>query len=219
MNLHCGWIQLAPLGWPPGLPPVGPLAWPLGLPSRWPLGLPLAHLAPTGLGPWGDGMAQLVLQPSQLLLVLGLVLLAAQGGAACCDRLPLLLPGAWLLGSLVGLSLGSELLQALACTALLTAIGLLTALGVRLGPRAFLLVGAGTVIPVALVAGSAMAGHQGALAALLGQVVAIAVLVAVLLQPLSPPQPRWLAIGLRVAGSWIAAAGLMMLAWLARHPQ
>jgi flagellar hook-associated protein 1 FlgK len=30
---------------------------------------------------------------------------------------------------------------------------------------------------------------------------------------------RWLAIGLRVAGSWIAAAGLMMLAWLARHPQ
>lgn len=50
-------------------------------------------------------------------------------------------------------------------------------------------------------------------------VVAIAVLSAVLPLPLAPPQPRWLAIGLRVAGSWIAAAGLMMLAWLARHPQ
>jgi hypothetical protein len=207
MNLHFCWIELAHLGWPPGLPP------------DWPLGLPLAHLLPTGLGPWGDGMALLVLQPSQLLLVLGLVLLAAQGGAACCDRLPLLLPGAWLLGGLVGLSMEAELLQALACTALVTAIGLLTALGVRLGARAFLLLGAGTAMPVALVAGSAMAGHQGALAALLGQVVAIAVLAAVLLQPLAPPQPRWLAIGLRVAGSWIAAAGLMMLAWLARHPQ
>jgi hypothetical protein len=164
-------------------------------------------------------MAQLVLQPSQLLLVLGLVLLAAQGGAACCDRLPLLMPGAWLLGGLVGLGLGAEQLQAMACTALVTAIGLLTALGVRLGPRAFLLVCVGTAMPVALVAGSAMAGHPGALAALLGQGVAIAVLVAVLLLLLAPPQPRWLAIGLRVAGSWIAAAGLMMLAWLARHPQ
>jgi hydrogenase/urease accessory protein HupE len=164
-------------------------------------------------------MAQLVLQPSQLLLVLGLVLLAAQGGAACRDRLPLLLPGAWLLGGLVGQGLGVEQLQAVACTALVTAIGLLTALGVRLGPWAFLLVCAGTAMPVALVTGSAMAGHRDAVAALLGQVVAIAVLVAVLLLPLAPPQPRWLAIGLRVAGSWIAAAGLMMLAWLARHPQ
>jgi len=207
MNSHCGWIVLASLNWPPGLP------------TGWLQGLPLAHLLPTGLGPWGDGIAQLVLQPSQLLLVLGLVLLAAQGGAACCDRLPLLLPGAWLLGGLVGLNLGAELLQAMACTALVTLIGLLTALGVRLGPRAFLLVCVGTAMPVALVVGSAMAGHQGALTALLGQVVAIAVLVALLIQPLAPPQPRWLAIGLRVAGSWIAAAGLMMLAWLARHPQ
>jgi hypothetical protein len=192
-----------------------PLGWPLG----WPLGLPLAHLVPTGLGPWGDGIAQLVLQPTPLLLVVGLVLLAAQGGVTCCDRLPLLLPGAWLLGGLVGLGLGAELLQALACTALVTAIGLLTALGVRLGPRAFLVLGAGTVIPVAMVTGSALAGHPGALPALLGQVVAIAVLCTVLLLPLAPPQPRWRAIGLRVGGSWISAAGLLMLAWLARHPQ
>ena len=191
----------------------------LGWPLAWPLGLPLAHLVPTGLGPWGDGIAQLVLQPTPLMLVVGLVLLAAQGGAACCDRLPWLLPGAWLLGGLVGLGLGAELLQSLACTAVATAIGLLTALGVRLGPRAFLVLGAGTLIPVAMVSGSALAGHPGALAALLGQVVAIAVLTALLLLLLAPPQPRWRAIGLRVGGSWITAAGLLMLAWMARHPQ
>ena len=191
----------------------------LGCQLGRPLVLPLAHLAPTGLGPWGDGIAQLLLQPTPLLLVVGLVLLAAQGGRPCCDRLPLLLPGAWLLGGLVGLGLGAELLQALACTALVTAIGLLTALGVRLGPRAFWALGAGTVIPVAMVTGSALAGHPGGLAALLGQVVSIAVLVTLLLLPLAPPQPRWRAIGLRVVGSWISAAGLLMLAWLARHPQ
>jgi hypothetical protein len=191
------------------------LGWQLGRP----LVLPLAHLAPTGLGPWGDGIAQLLLQPTPLLLVVGLVLLAAQGGKPCCDRLPLLLPGSWLLGGLVGLGLGAELLQAVACTVLVTAIGLLTALGVRLGPRSFWALGAGTVIPVAMVTGSALAGHPGGLAALLGQVVSIAVLVTLLLLPLAPPQPRWRAIGLRVVGSWISAAGLLMLAWLARHPQ
>jgi len=31
-----------------------------------------AHLTPTGLGAWGDGMARLVLEPRELLLVLGL---------------------------------------------------------------------------------------------------------------------------------------------------
>jgi hypothetical protein len=30
--------------------------------------MPLAHLTPTGLEPWGDGMARLVLQPTDLLL-------------------------------------------------------------------------------------------------------------------------------------------------------
>jgi hypothetical protein len=49
--------------------------------------------------------------------------------------------------------------------------------------------------------------------------VAIAVLTALLLLLLAPPQPRWRAIGLRVGGSWITAAGLLMLAWMARHPQ
>ncbi|CAK6687108.1 hypothetical protein VB716_16265 [Synechococcus sp. CCY9201] len=33
-----------------------------------------------GLGPWGDGIARLLLEPSDLLLIVGLVLLAAQAG-------------------------------------------------------------------------------------------------------------------------------------------
>ena len=37
--------------------------------------------------------------------------------------------------------------------------------------------------------------------------------------PLEPPHPRWLAIGLRVGGSWITASSLLMLGWLVRHPQ
>lgn len=48
---------------------------------------------------------------------------------------------------------------------------------------------------------------------------AIAVLITLLLLPLEPPHPRWLAIGLRVGGSWITASSLLMLGWLVRHPQ
>ena len=63
-----------------------------------------------------------------------------------------------------------------------------------------------------------LAGHAGALAALQGETVAIALLTTLLSQVLAPPHPRWLAIGLRVGGSWITAAALLMLGWLARHP-
>jgi hypothetical protein len=49
--------------------------------------------------------------------------------------------------------------------------------------------------------------------------VAIALLTTLLSQALAPPHPRWLAIGLRVGGSWITAASLLMLGWLVRHPQ
>jgi hypothetical protein len=71
----------------------------------------------------------------------------------------------------------------------------------------------------ALVAGSALAGHAGALPALLGEAVGVAVLGTMLATLLAPPHPRWRAVGLRVGGSWIMAASLLMLGWLVRHPQ
>jgi hydrogenase/urease accessory protein HupE len=181
--------------------------------------LPLAHLTPTGLGPWADGMARLVLEPADLLLVRGLVLQGVQAGRPWSDRLPVLLPFAWLLVGLVGLALPSPLLLALPCTALVAVVGLLVALEVRLRLPVLLPMAAVLIGLFALVAGSALAGHPGALAALLGESVAIAGLSTLLCQSLAPPTPRWRAIGLRVGGSWITAASLLMLGWLVRHPQ
>ena len=164
-------------------------------------------------------MARLLLQPSELLLVIALVLLAVQSGRASADRVLWLLPLAWLLGGLIGLNLPSELLLAVACTAVLAATGLLVALGVRMPVRLLLPLVALLAAAFALVGGSALAGHSGALQALLGESVAIAVLATLLSQLLAPPHPRWLAIAVRVGGSWITAASLLMLGWLVRHPQ
>jgi hypothetical protein len=182
--------------------------------------LPLAHLVPTGLGPWGDGMARLMLQPLDLLLLVALVLLAVQNGRSWSDRLALVLPLSWLVGGLGGLLVGRELHLALLCAALVTAVGVLAALGpaLRLGKR-FLRGGTAALsLLFGLVAGSSLAGHGGALQALLGEAVAIAVVTALLLMALDPPHPRWLALGLRLIGSWIAASGLLMLGWLSRQP-
>ena len=182
--------------------------------------LPLAHLVPTGLGPWGDGMARLMLQPLDLQLLVALVLLAVQNGRSWSDRLALVLPLSWLVGGLGGLLVGRELHLALLCAALVTAVGVLAALGpaLRLGKR-FLRGGTAALsLLFGLVAGSSLAGHGGALQALLGEAVAIAVVTALLLMALDPPHPRWLALGLRVVGSWIAASGLLMLGWLSRQP-
>jgi hydrogenase/urease accessory protein HupE len=98
-------------------------------------------------------------------------------------------------------------------------VGLLVALEVRLRPVVLLPLAAALALLFALAAGSALAGHPGALAALLGETVAIAVVSTLLCQSLAPPHPRWRSIALRVAGSWITAASLLMLGWLIRHPQ
>ena len=184
---------------------------------------PLAHLVPTGLGPWGDGMARLVLQPLDLLLLVALVLLAVQSGRPWSDRLPLVLPLSWLVGGLAGLGVGVELPLVLPCTAIVTAVGVLVAVGplLRLGEllneRLLLTGSAGLALLFGLVAGSSLSGHGGAIEALVGEAVAIAVVTALLLMALAPPHPRWLALGLRVVGSWIAASGLLMLGWLSRQ--
>jgi len=193
---------------------ITPVA-PISLVQAW---LPLAHLTPTGLGPWGDGMARLFLEPTDLLLMSALVLLAAQSGRACSDRLPLLLPLSWLSGGLIGLGLHTELLLAVPATALVLLVGMLVATGVRMPTRLLTPLATCLTLLFSVVAGSSIAGHAGAAAALLGETVGVAVLVTLLSQVVAPPQPRWLAIGMRVAGSWIGAASLLMLGWLVRHP-
>lgn len=180
---------------------------------------PLAHLTPTGLAPWGDGMARLFLEPTELLLVLGLGLWSLQARRPSGERLPVVLVLAWLLGGVIGLALPAELLLALPCSALVAVVGLLVALELRLRPLVFLPLAAVLSGLFALVAGSALAGHPGALAALLGETASIGVISSLLCQSLAPPHPRWQAIGLRVGGSWITAASLLMLGWLVRHPQ
>src|SRR5262247_1385359 len=63
-----------------------------------------AHLNATGMGPLYDGLLHFLLSPEDLMPALALALLAGLRGAAYGRRAALMLPVAWLVGSLSGLS-------------------------------------------------------------------------------------------------------------------
>ena len=63
-----------------------------------------AHLNSTGMGPIYDGLMHFLTSPEDLIPVLALALLAGLRGAVHGRRALFVLPGAWLLGGLAGLT-------------------------------------------------------------------------------------------------------------------
>jgi hydrogenase/urease accessory protein HupE len=128
----------------------------------------------------------------------------------------LALPGAWLAGGLAGASLPSAGELPWATTASIALVGLLVALDPRL-PDAL-------VVALACVAGGLHGWVNGATMApggadglaLAGAVLATFTLVTLLAAVVTSLRAHWARIVVRVAGSWIAAIGLLMLGWLAR---
>jgi len=177
-----------------------------------------AHLVTTGLGPFYDGISHLALTPEDLLPVIALALLAGQGGARHGRWALFVLPGAWLLGGLAGLAAPAGIGTALTAVSFLVLGGLVaadprlpspatTALAAALGLFHGFLNGAGPVGPEA-------AGPGGLeLLGIAVTVFAVVALAAALVVSLRAP---WTRIAVRVAGSWIAATGLLMLGWALR---
>jgi hydrogenase/urease accessory protein HupE len=64
--------------------------------------------------------------------------------------------------------------------------------------------------------GATMAPAGTGLPGLAGVVTAVFCLLAILAAQVTTLQADWTRIAVRVAGSWIAASGLLMLGWLAR---
>lgn len=175
-----------------------------------------AHLVETGFGAFYDGIAHLAMTPSDVLLVFALALLAGQRGTAAARWALLALPLAWLVGGLAGAQWpGAGALPVWTTLSFLLA-GALVALGARircLGVAA-LAVLAGTLH--GFVNGATM-GTEGARAlALGGAATAVFCLAAIVAAEVTALPAGWPQIAVRVMGSWITAAGLLMLGWLAR---
>src|SRR5262245_39432084 len=66
-----------------------------------------AHLVTTGLGPIYDGISHLVLTPEDLVPVVALALLVGLRGKEHSRRALFVLPAAWIIGGLVGLTVNT----------------------------------------------------------------------------------------------------------------
>lgn len=187
------------------------LGWVLCLPSR-----AHAHMMSTGLGPLYDGLAHLFVSPEDLLPVIALALLAGLRGAAAGRAVLFSLTAAWLAGGAAAALVSSPALPPVAGAAVTVALGALVAADATL-PRATL-AGAAAVIGLTIAAGSPLAQAPLGAAALFSvgataSSFVVAALVAGQVSSVAAPGGR---IAVRVAGSWIAAIGLLMLGWALR---
>lgn len=174
-----------------------------------------AHLLETGLGPVYDGIAHFVLTPEDLLPVLALAVLVALRGRDHARFAIFVLPLAWMLAGFVSASAKVSVPDSLAWAPLLV-LGGLVAADLRLSASATTALAAALGIFLGLANGYAMAQAGPGIRGGVGIVSAVFVVTTLGAACAVAWQSGWLRIAWRVAGSWIAASGLLLLGWSLR---
>jgi urease accessory protein len=175
-----------------------------------------AHLVNTGLGPFYDGVSHFALTPEDLLPALALALLAGLSGASAGRLALFALPSAWFVGGLSGLALPATGVSAALATVSFLLLGGLVAADARLRPD---WVGAlAVVLGLAQGYGNGSSMAEAGLGALglVGIVLALFVTTALAAALVVALRAPWSRIAVRVAGSWIAATGLLLVGWSLR---
>lgn len=174
-----------------------------------------AHLPTIGLGPVYDGIFHLLLSPEDLIPVIALALLAGQRGANSSRRVLWILPVAWLAGGLTGMFVGTPRGSGLTWFSFLLLGGLIAAnakLSLPLTTALAAIVG----FFHGYLNGSSINRFNDGAYSLFGLALAVFVIVALFTSFVVPLRQPWALIVVRVAGSWIAASGLLMLGWTVR---
>jgi len=181
-----------------------------GLPSQ-----ARAHLVETGLGPVYDGIAHFAMTPEDLIPVFALAVFAGLRGRDHARRVIFMLPLAWLLAGLLGAAARISQPESLSWVPLLV-LGGLVAADVRLPAAATTAIAAAVGLFLGLANGDAMAQAGSGVRGVVGIVGAVFVVTILGAACTVAWQSGWLRIAWRVAGSWIAAVGLLLLGWSLR---
>jgi hydrogenase/urease accessory protein HupE len=175
-----------------------------------------AHLNSTGMGPFYDGLMHFLMSPEDIVPVLALALLAGLRGASYGRRALFTLPIAWLLGGLAGLSAMTMRPHPLIAAAWFLLLGGLLAADAKVSLRLATALAALLGLYHGYLNGVGMGQFDTAAVAILGLVFAVFVLIALAAAVVVRLRSEWARIAVRVAGSWIAASGLLMLGWAVR---
>jgi hydrogenase/urease accessory protein HupE len=171
-----------------------------------------AHLNSTGMGPVYDGLLHILISPEDLIPVLALALFAGLRGAEHGRRALFVLPSAWLIGGLVGLSSTTSANPILTAISFLL-LGGLVAVDAQLSLRATTVIAAMLGLVHGYLNGAGMGQPGVGAVALLGLVFMVFVLVSVFAAFVVRLRWPWTRIAVRVVGSWIVASGLLVLGW------
>jgi len=174
-----------------------------------------AHLPTIGLGPVYDGILHLLLSPEDLIPAIALALLAGQRGAGTSRRVLWILPVAWLAGGFAGMFLGTPRGSDVTCFSFLL-LGGLIAFNAKLSVPLTTALASMLGFFHGYLNGSGINRFNDGAYFLLGLALIVFVVVALFTSFVIPLRRQWTLIVVRVAGSWIAASGLLMLGWALR---
>jgi urease accessory protein len=175
-----------------------------------------AHLNSTGMGPLYDGVMHFLTSPEDVVPALALALLAGLRGAAYGQRAVFTLPAGWLLGSLFGLSAAATNGNAVLSSSWFVLLGGLVAADGNVSLRTITALAALLGLVHGYLNGTGMGQSGFAIIAVLGLASTVFVLTALATALVVQLRTHWTRIAVRVAGSWIAATGLLMLGWAVR---
>jgi hydrogenase/urease accessory protein HupE len=175
-----------------------------------------AHMNSTGMGPAYDGLLHFLLSPEDVAPVLALALLAGLRGAEYGRRALLVLPGAWFVGGAIGAAAPVANAHPIVSACWFLVMGGLLAANAPLSMRAITMLMAALGLSHGYLNGAGLGLSIASGAVLLGLAFAVFVLVALASAFVVPLHAPWMRIAVRVAGSWIAASGLLMLGWASR---
>ena len=177
---------------------------------------PQAHLVTTGLGPVYDGVSHVLMSPDDLIPIVVMGLLAGLNGPAAGRRTLFALTLAWLVGGMAGFAYGHSLVPAAVTTVSFLVLGGLTAADLRLSPNVVTVLAVVVGLLHGWLNGAGIAESQREALGLVGIGSAVFVLVALASAFVVSLRAPWMRIAVRVAGSWVAAIGLLMLGWSLR---
>jgi hydrogenase/urease accessory protein HupE len=175
-----------------------------------------AHLVTTGLGPIYDGISHVLMSPDDLVPILAMSLLAGLNGPRAGRRTLFAITIAWLVGGIAGFAVGQALVPGAAVAASFLLLGGLTAVDRRLSPAVVTAVAVVVGLLHGWLNGAGIAEAQREAMGLVGIAFVTFVLVALVSAFVISLRAAWARIAVRVAGSWIAAIGLLMLGWSLR---
>jgi len=176
-----------------------------------------AHFVTTALGSVYDDISHLLMSPEDLVPIIALALLAGLNGAAAARWALFAVTGTWLVGGSLGLLTKALLLPSPATAVSFIALGCLVAADRRLSVR--------IVVALAVLVGALHGWHMGVSLAqgqreglgLAGIGSATILIVAIVSALIVSMRESWTRMAVRVAGGWVAAIGLLMLAWSVRR--